>query len=777
MSRLATRRTQEDYEAAVYIPVASTSAVRLDSPFPTGFPPTSTASVYSKRSPATAPPAITDNSDQPLADLPSVLRKIQSLSLEHPDKTPAEIISQARQKAYEGDSKRSAPIPPPPIVLHPQPYSSDSRFFTPLLLQAMILGASALGLLTRRKVGASERGRMAEARSKGKTAREEAEERIDEVQALNLLISVHAVHEAQPCQQEEPNWRTSAMRTIVKLLSRADQTEQTLDRLGIAAILHFIAPTLTAHLSYQQARPLLATRLHEAYRALPRPDRESSDLPLDVVTLSCFLSLIYPRDGKTTPKLSSTSSQGSSLDRSILETAANRILASPTDFPPELVYQLGKAAARAKRLDIFDDVSKLAKRCSSTLRLDLAVTGLDLLASESHWRNDRTKVLPLAQSFSLAVETVRSIDKEGIDRLDRGLYLLRTAFAIDRPLEPLITQAVLSTLSNGTFDFGSKRCRTLLVDTLKHLCKSRNPTLARQILSSIPPERLRISHLSPLLSNSHPVTSQTIWDMLLSHPSLPLTVPAVSARFTSLSHRSAPPTILDTARRDFQLIEQRGITPSMEIWNKYLHVVVRFGGDRAVQNVLASMESAGIERNEWTRTILLQREIVRRDVQTRTIREGRDDEREKPRSARPVVETVRVNRRGGGRAQMRKLKEAIREEQARKGADGKGKKTIDIGPNLLLKNFTRWTVECDTTRLLQLTKVVVGVDLESQGVPPIVNSQVVQSMSKEEYEKVRIPAFRTLISAFERRGEAALAKELRRSFRQEQEEIKDARRL
>jgi len=48
-------------------------------------------------------------------------------------------------------------------------------------------------------------------------------------------------------------------------------------------------------------------------------------------------------------------------------------------------------------------------------------------------------------------------------------------------------------------------------------------------------------------------------------------------------------------------------------------------------------------------------------------------------------------------------------------------------------------------------------------------------MSKEEYDKLRVPAFRTLISAFERRGRNDLAKELRRRFRAESDEVKQVR--
>lgn len=214
-----------------------------------------------------------------------------------------------------------------------------------------------------------------------------------------------------------------------------------------------------------------------------------------------------------------------------------------------------------------------------------------------------------------------------------------------------------------------------------------------------------------------------------------------------------------------------------------LHITVRFGGDRAVENTLAAMANAGIEENEFTRTILLQREMIRQDEQVRTRRRGGVERQE----------SERVKRRGGGLAQMRKIKEAIRDGRANGGPLSQG---IDITPNLLLKNFTRWTVECDTKRLLQLTKVVVGVELvdtsasslnwpNSTPSAPLPSptsttqhavSSSVLDLSKEEYDKLRVPAFRTLISAFERRGRNDLARELRRISREERDPVERVRR-
>lgn len=644
----------------------------------------------------------------------------------------------------------------------------------------MILGASALGLLTRRKVRSLESSRSEPNRAGTKSAKAEAEDRVDEVQALNLLIAAHAVPRAGDSPKRERfEWRKEMTRSLVELVVRALRSDRPLNQVGIASILHFASPPLAACPTFTAARPVLLAHALEAYRSLGPSLHDPSSLELALATsnLSSFLSLVRPRDATAQTKTDTL------FDRSILDVAASRILScSSGDCDPRLAYDLAKAAARAKRLDIFSKVSQLPLEHHH--RLEVAVMGLDLAASHQRWRNDRDVVLPFVDNFVTAVKSVESLDKRAICLLDRGIYLLRTAFSIDRPLEPFIARALLPTLSTLSV-FEIRRYRSLVVDVLKHLSKSRNPSLTRQIFRALPPDRIRLAHLLPLLSSSHAATSQAAWQFLLDHPLIALTPAAASARFSSLSHRSTPrSTALESARRAFTTIRDRGLTPTVEIWNKFLLVNVRFGSDRAVETVLASMERAGIEENEWTRDVLLQRVMVRQDGQSRVARDrNTEDERERPRSERPEPvgdQVIRVKRSGGGRAQMRKLTEAMRERENRETTGRlvrrrQGESTpsadtkVDITANLLLKNVTRWSNECDVPRLVQLAKVVLGVDLaattESRHEA---RDSVDELLSHEEYRRQRVPAFKTLISAFERRGRVDLAQALRAKLRAEQ---------
>ena len=404
----------------------------------------------------------------------------------------------------------------------------------------MILGASALGLLTRRKVRTGEGNSLEAERRRRKTAKQEAEDRIDEIHALNLLISAHAIPEAYNVDERVSiDWRNKMLKPLLNLVTRAIETDQPLNRLGIASILHFVTPDPPIIETLKQTQPLLLAQALEAYRALPPlVDPSTPESQLDNFTLSSFLSIIYPRPAKVSPSPADLAV----LDRTILNTLSTRILSSPSDFPPKLLFELGKAAARAKRVDIFEEILGLSDLLSPQLQLELAVNGLDLVASQQQSRNDREKVLPLAELFTSTVEEMKTFDKEEVAQLDRGIYLLRTAFSIDQPLEPFIYRSILSTLSSDSSLLKNKKYRTLLVDVLRHLVKSRNPTLARRIISSIPSPQLRLSHLVPLLSSSHPSasqflrcylvpllssshssTSQSTWELLLSHSSHLLT--------------------------------------------------------------------------------------------------------------------------------------------------------------------------------------------------------------------------------------------------------------
>ncbi|GAA5926756.1 uncharacterized protein JCM15063_000362 [Sporobolomyces koalae] len=754
-SRATVRRTVAQPDMEAYVPVASTSAVRLDDPF-VPCPPTRSPQDRATFQNGNTPLVTQDEVEQTVADLPAILARVKALSLDYPELSPVEIIARARQQAADArHANQVPPTPPPPITLNPEPYSTNSQFFTPFFLQAIMLGASALGLLARRKVAASEQRRD---RLTSKTAREQAEDRIDEVQALNLLISDHAASEW--VASVEQSSAHSSRCALVQAVARNQVSAYTRDRTGVASLLYWVKSRAAGQLD--SARRSLGVQAFETYRLLPVLDQNASsvDIDVDTFTLSTLLSIIYPRMGSTRGKFFVDSP---TLDRHVLDTICDRILSF--DAHPEIVQQLGKAAARAQRLDIITRI--LALDLPSNLKLDLVVSALDLVASQKHTRSDHAVVVPFAEAFAATCERVGSLNEDDIERIDRGLYLLRTAFAINRPLEPVIARATMTLVSN----LAQKRCRSIVVDSLRHLCRSRHPALAREIVTTIPSNELRLSYLYPLLASSHHPTSQATWTALLSHDRLSLTNAAVSARFASLSHRSAARRNLDIARQDFTLVKQRGLEPSIDVWNKLLHLVVRFGSDRAVHNTLAAMDGARVGQDSRTRTILLQRDMIRQDVQARTIKEKKQDWDQLERYERPIEQVVRIQRRGGGLAQMRKIRNAIKDQQRQQHQ--KGPLEVDITPNLLLKNITRWTRECDSGRLVQLTQVVLGIDLKDSD--PSSELARREDISQKEFNKVRIPAFRTLISAFERRGQIDLAKHLRARMRQERDSMQGRR--
>ncbi|GAA6059962.1 hypothetical protein JCM10212_001311 [Sporobolomyces blumeae] len=744
--------------------VASTSAFRLDSRSNRPFSPARSADLDLPGVPALYSAfSLDEERSRELADLPAALRSIRSLHLDSQDDSPSSIIERARSSAPEGDWQEVPPTPPPPIALHPQPYS-DSTFFTPFLLQAIFLGASALGLFARRKVRTGEGYERERGHQEHVSARERAEDRIDEVQALNLLISAYAVPEACGVVDDSAlrQWRDLMLVPLSDLVSKAIRAEVPLDRLGVASILHFlaVAPPDSSNVESQRRADLLKQAV-DGFHDAGRLESSSANPLLEWPILA---SLLEHADCPSTPPILGMLSQRT-LD-----------LSSP---PVHLVARLGEAALSAKDLEVLARLARLESLAPST-RLDLVVKSLEVAATRQIWRNDRETILPLATLFADLVVACRGLDKASAELLRRGLCLLRSAYSIDRPLEPFITRALLSALSTSA-DMLLSEQRSLVTDVLRHLVRSRNPKLARRVFEAIPAEQLRLSHFYPLLASSHVATSQAAWDLLWSHPNLPLTPHAVSSRFTSHAQPTTPRSVHKTARQDLHNILVRGdVEVTIDVWNKYLQVVCRFSGDVAVRRTLAKMDRAGVERNDATRTILVQREMVRGDVQVRK-RRGTDEDALRDFDGTDAKDRVAIKRRAGGRAQLRMVREAVRQAQAAKDPRDGTPPTVDITPNLVLKSLTRWSSECDTARLVQLTRLVVGVDLvepeptnnSRRAVQPTARDILGPKLdwTEQEYRKLRTPAFRTLIRAFERRGRTDLAKDLRRRFANERWEF------
>ncbi|GAA5920290.1 hypothetical protein JCM1841_003026 [Sporobolomyces salmonicolor] len=372
---------------------------------------------------------------------------------------------------------------------------------------------------------------------------------------------------------------------------------------------------------------------------------------------------------------------------------------------------------------------------------------------------------------------------------------------------------------------------TLLVDVLPYLVKTRHPRAALAIFRSLPFSNLTLAHFEAVLPSSHGPTSQAVWDNLLVHPTLdpapstfsagsptPTVLPSshgptsqavwdellahptlgptpstFSARFTSHAHGRSPPSALQAAYRDLTLMNRTGVHKTLEIWNKLLQVVVRHGTDMGLTRLLKRMRKDGVQPDRGTLAILAQREMVRQDVQVKKGRiAGRDSE---------VVERVTVQRRRGGVAQMRKVRETVRAWETKLSTSttvhvDRSKDGLDIMPNILLKNLSRWPLQTDTSRLIELTKIALGIDLSPLAPTSPWPSNVAERSSSSSscaprpppppsivdispvmFDKLRRPAYKMLIKAFNHRGQSELARNLRMRLEHEKEEVRKKRPL
>ncbi|GAA5862300.1 hypothetical protein JCM1840_001714 [Sporobolomyces johnsonii] len=802
MSGLAMPREEASTEQP-NAPVASTSAVRLDSPLrqPAPHPSPCKATLAASTS-------ASDREDDSISarDLPAVLQHLRTLHAAFPDDSPSSIIRQARPFPFQDDDAHSPPAPPPPIVLHPQPYS-NSRLLVPTLLQALILGASALGLFTRRKVRTSDSVAAEREVKAQRTAREEAEDQVDELQALNLLVSAYAVPEASGVVEPTAalDWREKSLEPLVSLVSRTGAMGVQADRLTVASLLHYVSlpptiptpsfPSSLPETDYSLARPLLGLHAWNTYAALPpvvsRPSSPAPTAPppassLDDAILASFLSLIYPVADRQTRFLLEDHGRQARL---IVNEVATRLLKSSSTAPTWLLHHLGLTAARARRLDILQQLLGLSPPLPPEIRLELAVRTLQLLASREEWRGDRELVVSVAEHFAAAVRGLGNIDDAQVELLNRGLRLQQSMYSIDQALQPYVVSTVRELLQSAN----AARLLahpTLLVDVLRYLVKTRHPRAALAIFRSLPSPNLTLAHFEAILPSSHDPTSQAVWDALLAHPTLDPTPSTFSARFTSHAHGRSPPSALQAAYRDVTLMNRTGVPKTLEIWNKLLQVLVRHGTDMGLTRVLKRMRKDGVQPDRGTMAILAQREMVRQDVQLKKGRSvGRDGE---------VVERVTVQRRRGGVAQMRKVRETVRAWETKLATSttvdaDRSKHEVDIMPNILLKNLSRWPLETDTPRLIELTKLSLDIDLSPLDptspwpsdvaersspsscapTPPPLPSNV--DISPVVFDKLRRPAYKMLIKAFDHRGRGDLARELRMRLKTEKEEVRKKR--
>ncbi|BGP33271.1 hypothetical protein JCM10296v2_005065 [Rhodotorula toruloides] len=786
--------------AGVEIPVASTSAVRLDSP------PSSVTRPAPSISP---PPPKSTASERTAADaavlLEPVLDRIRLAHSASPDASPFAIVQHIRTSAFFDDNaSRSPPTPPPPIRLDPQPHSHNPRLLTPFLLQALFLGASALGLFARRKVRTREE-RVAEGcQHQAEKAKRDAEDRVDQLQALNLLVAAYAVPEASGVTDVEPlqRWRDERLHGLSQLLGTMTASQTPVDRTTIASLLHFVQPlpsterltTSTAAAvakprqskgKYSMSRPVLGLWAWQAWSALPNSDQPqsatagaivASAIPsaLDDAILITFLSLLYP-SFEANKRHFFPRDLHSGADRAVLNDIVRHVFDNRRTSSLPVLRALAAAAFRARRVDILERFVAHEPPLEPSLQVFAASKILEVLSMDGTKRRRSEVIVPQVQVWTKVVTELGELRGGDLPVLERAVRVLCTGFAIDAPLEGYLATAVVSLLQSPA---GERVARSSLVDeALRHLVKSRNPRLAQEVFESIPSSTLRRSHFHRLLPSSFEPLSQQAWTTLSQHPAIEPTVSSFQLRLAALAKAKDDPSSLPKAWETFSQLRQRGLEPTKELWLNLLEVVATHGNHPNLQELLSRMERAGVEAGDDIAAILVAREMHRTDTQKKRV-EVEDEWYER------ITVSHERRRRTCGKTQVKRVRAIVREHEACTGAarDPKakalagGKQDVepsadgrlgrgDILPNMLLANAVRWMRQDDVAGLITIARGHLGVDLSG---PKPSSSVDPASIPANEFERIRRPAYRTLIRGFTQRHRYDLSNALRLAMKEEE---------
>ncbi|KWU43708.1 hypothetical protein RHOSPDRAFT_34687 [Rhodotorula sp. JG-1b] len=844
-------------------PVASTSAVRIDA---TPAAPSTPSSFSASAPPAPPLACLADDSilnqqaiDALVAELEPALERLRAAYLASPSSSssPLSLVRSTLSAALEHvaapseeprakNDHQSPPIPPPLIRLDPQPHAGpNSRLWTPFLLQALFLGASALGLLARRKVNqhvsggvgdgglASERG--GRGMRKAQRARQEAEDRIDQVQALNLLIvalgrpdfstgtvsstSTRNEHTPAPTPGERWHDELAAAKNLAGLLHRVERDRLPFDHFTVLAALRAVATAGLRDESVEHRRAIglwawRAAQPTDGSASNPRSDLSSTE---DVgaagkaAITRAFLSLLYPSFEASHRHFFPRSASSHLTDRHILNSLSEQILLAPassprttrTDHPnpnpnPVLVRELAETAWRARRVDILGRIAIAATQDEvyASVRLLAASRALELLAMDAQRRRKAEMVLPWAAAFvdSVKVALAVAVDNSDLRLLPAELELVRTglscltrdrAFALNRPLAPFIAETCLALLRTPILATqlvvaDKKKSANLVECSMRYLVRSRHPRLAEEVFAAIPQDFVSLRHYRILLSSDHAPLSKRAWTSLLEHPTLRPDAATIRAALVPTA-QSSDRTALSRALRLFRRLEK----PTSSGWNLLLSVVSRHGSDRLLTRVRREMAASGAGADRYTAAALVSRDMIKTDVQKRTVLDQHAPELDSD-SLRATRRAVEQLRRVSGTAQIRRVRLAAREWDAKSSSSSSSsvlsrrpnEQAEDILPNLLLKNAARWPKEYGVEKLVLLAKAQLGVDLQEGPAPTPGNNNLREARNVpaavptwRHFEQVRRPAFRTLAKALEKRGRADLASKLRRIMREEEARV------
>ncbi|KAK4701007.1 hypothetical protein P7C70_g5230, partial [Phenoliferia sp. Uapishka_3] len=685
--------------------------------------------------------------------------------------TPSTLLSHITPPPPPSDPP---PSPPPPIPLLPDPHRPNPHFIGAFWLQCLFLGASALGLLARRKKpGPLESRGEKEERMENRKAADEME--------INLLLSCYVPWPEDDDPTTRTPWLQMSTTSVSKSLSAITAAINSFEKMGckpdrwtVLSIMSFVSalPSTTSSppTKVDLARPILTIWAWRAFLDLPS---SPSTTQIDLSLITAFVDyLAHP------PPFSHD------LSAELLSSLAHRLtshppLPLPTPPPPpplalnpypSLLQTLIPLALETKNLESILSLISLSSSLPPSLKVDLSVHALEMIAEDEEWRNTREIVRDVGEAFAAAVRAefgceqrgwtrkirpekvrldeqgpeaveINRLDSEGagttlpkrrkkkeIDRIRRGIDLLRSAYRVDVPLEDLYADATLVLITCSPQSLPDNWLLTIL----RSLVFSRHPRLSLALFLSIPSSSLSLDHFDALIRTHHLPTSTFVFLKLLKHPTLQPTTETFHSRLISLSHRQN--LEIEEAHDSLRRMKQRGLERDGKTWNLLLKILARGGSERELFRNWVRMERSGVRPDKRSWGILLSRSTMSSEGGKRTVRNG------------------------AGRSGARQIKNVI------KRLEEIGKENVGpVGSNIVLRSLTRWTDEVKTDHLLKLIHSVLSIDLSQIEISerdPFEGRKEEAIPSREEWEEERNPAYKIFLKALNNRGEKVMRRKL-----------------
>ncbi|KDE09868.1 hypothetical protein MVLG_00266 [Microbotryum lychnidis-dioicae p1A1 Lamole] len=688
--------------------------------------------------------------------------------------------------AHNHSEGKSTPIPPPPIAYLPHSNTDHSNLLTAFLLQAIFLGASAVGLLLRKKSTVQRVddnikstpsptfvAKRAEANLEAQKQRRTEE--IDHVPALNLLLSsyVEFPSEQQPEAKVTPSSKETVVLNFVKhKMERLPHVAEVLSRFSEARARPDTWTTLAAMAFVEvpsavlQACQLGSTETKDRFREL----NAFSD---KLVEWSWQAFLGAEKSGmcsEVKATLVSSFLQWAARTETIEEGDQNALAHRIIDYGSTSMSELtavqrallGQAALYHSRTGLVAQWLAADSMIDPRTRLDLAASTLKVLANHEEWHRRGDVVLYTAEALVTSLEQLcapssgDAIDPTLRVMLDECLTLLIHHFRIDAPLEPLYTRIIESLMIKDPTSFPSSCLRSFL----ESLITARQAKLATKVFLLIASPSRTLRQYEAMLRSHRAMTSDRVWSELFLHPTLEPTVSSLSARLSShlLTRRH------DLALQDFNLVRGRLRTKTLQalseqgrtLWTicytKLYTLYVRTKHDvslsRLRQRMKDDLGNEVVRLDKAMATGYLLREVLGRpwDVE---LRRGRVKGRKQVEKVRQRWKWIQNGERG-----------TVGNEQERMISRG-------ILNNVGLKGLVKWNTVVDASKILSIAEKVLGTEQE-MGV------ERVGKMGNEEFEKVRKVAYKILMRALEERGAKDQCRMLRKRL---EEEVGERRRV